>query len=55
LGLLLEGVAINQPQIDIPAYRQFRSAILRSSIALVEPQSEPDLLQAIDMIVRPGF
>jgi len=51
LGLLLEGVAINQPQIDIPAYRRFRSAILRSSISLVEPQSEADLLHIIAMIV----
>jgi len=52
LGLLLEGVAINQPQIDIAAYRKFRSAILRSSVALVQRQSEADLLQTVASIVR---
>jgi len=52
LGLLLEGAAINQAQIDIAAYRRFRSAILRDSIRLIEPQSESDLLQVIGHIIH---
>jgi len=52
LGLLLEGAAINQAQIDLSAYRRFRSAILRDSIRLTQPQSEPDLLQVIGQIIR---
>ena len=52
LGLLVEGVAINQPQIDLSAYRRFRSAILRDSIRLSEPQSETDLLGTIAAIVH---
>ncbi len=51
LGLLLEGAAINQAQIDLPAYRRFRSAILRDSIHLSEPQEETNLLKNVSSIV----
>ncbi len=51
LGLLLEGAAINQPQIDLPAYRRFRSAILRDSIHLTEQQTESELLSNVATIV----
>ncbi len=52
LGLLLEGAAINQVQVDQADYRRFRSAILRDSIRLTDPQLESDLLQTIGTIVR---
>jgi hypothetical protein len=52
LGLLLEGVAINLPQVDPELNRRFRSGILRSSIRLVEPQSEHDLLNVIASVVH---
>jgi GGDEF domain-containing protein len=44
LGLLLEGAAVHQVQVDPALHRHFRSAILRDSIRLSEPQSEADLL-----------
>jgi GGDEF domain-containing protein len=44
LSLLVEGAAVHQVQVDPAAYRHFRSAILRDSIRLGEPQSESDLL-----------
>jgi GGDEF domain-containing protein len=52
LGLLLEGAAINFVQPDPEAYARMRSAILRDSIRLAEPQSEPDLLQTVQSIIR---
>ena len=52
LGLLLEGAAVNLPQIDLGIYRRFRSAILRNSIAISEPQPESELLQTLALIVR---
>ena len=52
LGLLLEGAAINQVQIEQAAYRGFRSSILRDAIRLSEPQSEADLLQVVAALVR---
>ena len=52
LGLLLEGAAINLPQIDPEIHRRFRSGILRSSISLVQPQSESDLLNIVASIVH---
>jgi GGDEF domain-containing protein len=52
LGLLLEGAAINLPQIDPDLHRRFRSGILRSSISLIEPQSEHDLLNNVAAIVH---
>jgi GGDEF domain-containing protein len=52
LGLLLEGAAINLPQIDPDLHRRFRSGILRSSIAITKPQSEPDLLGTVASLVR---
>jgi GGDEF domain-containing protein len=52
LGLLLEGAAINLPQIDPDAYRRFRSGILRSSIRLNEQQSEADLLSTVKAIIH---
>jgi GGDEF domain-containing protein len=50
--LLLEGAAINLPQIDPEIHRRFRSGILRSSISLVEPQSEQNLLNIIAILVQ---
>ena len=52
LGLLLEGAAINLPQIDPDLHRRFRSGILRSSISIVQPQSESDLLGIIASVVQ---
>jgi hypothetical protein len=52
LGLLLEGAAINLPQIDTGRHRRFRSGILRSSIAITQPQSEPDLLGTVATVVH---
>ena len=52
LGLLLEGAAINFVQPDPDAYSRMRSAILRDSIRLAEPQSESDLLQSVQAIIR---
>jgi GGDEF domain-containing protein len=52
LSLLLEGAAINQVQIELPTFQRFRSAILRDSIRLAEPQPEADLLQTVAAIVR---
>lgn len=52
LGLLLEGAAVHQVQIDLSTYQRFRSAILRDSIRLTEPQAEADLLQTIGTIIR---
>ena len=52
LGLLLEGAAINLPQIDAELHRRFRSGILRSSISLVQPQSGHDLLNIIASLVH---
>lgn len=52
LGLLLEGTAINLPQIDSELHRRFRSGILRSSISLIEPQPEADLLNNVAAIVH---
>lgn len=52
LGLLLEGAAINFVQPDPEAYARMRSAILRNSIRLAEPQSEADLLLAVQAIIR---
>jgi GGDEF domain-containing protein len=52
LGLLLEGTAVHQVQIDLSTYQRFRSAILRDSIRLTEPQAEADLLQTIGAIIR---
>jgi GGDEF domain-containing protein len=52
LGLLLEGAAINLPQIDPDLHRRFRSGILRSSISLVQPQSESHLLNIIASLVH---
>jgi len=52
LGLLLEGLVINQVQVDPEEYRRFRSAILRNSIRVTEPNSESDLLNTVADIVR---
>jgi GGDEF domain-containing protein len=52
LGLLLEGAAINLPQIDPELHRRFRSGILRSSISLIQPQSEQHLLNIIASLVH---
>jgi hypothetical protein len=52
LGLMLEGAAINLVQIDLDAYRRFRSGILRGSMRLEEQQSESDLLATITAIVH---
>lgn len=52
LGLLLEGAAINLPQIDPEIHRRFRSGILRSSISLIEPQPESDLLRNVAALVH---
>ena len=52
LGLLLEGATINLPQIDPDLHRRFRSGILRSSIAIAQPQSEPDLLSTVAALVH---
>jgi GGDEF domain-containing protein len=52
LGLLLEGAAINLLQPDADAYAHLRSAILRDSIRLVEPQTEEELLQTVQSIVH---
>jgi GGDEF domain-containing protein len=52
LGLLLEGAAINLPQVDPVMHRRFRSGILRSSIGIVQPQSEHALLNIIASIVQ---
>jgi GGDEF domain-containing protein len=52
LGLLLEGAAINLPQIDPDLHRRFRSGILRSSITITQPQSEHDLLNIVTSIVH---
>jgi GGDEF domain-containing protein len=52
LGLLLEGTAVHQVQVDGGTYQRFRSSILRDSIQLTEPQEEADLLQTIGTIIR---
>ena len=52
LGLLIEGIAVNQQQYDPAAYRRFRSAILRDSIRLTQPQSEADILQSVGLIIH---
>jgi len=52
LGLLLEGAAINFLQPDPEAYGRMRNAILRDSIRIAEPQSEADLLLAVQAIIR---
>jgi GGDEF domain-containing protein len=51
LGLLLEGAAINFVQPDPSAYAHLRSAILRDSIRLAEPLSEPELLRTVQSII----
>jgi hypothetical protein len=52
LGLLLEGAALNVVQVDEDVYRRLRSAILRVSLRIGEPQTEAELLQDIGLAVR---
>jgi len=52
LGLLLEGAVLHLPQPDAEAHARLRSAILRDSIRLGEPQPEQELLQTVHSIVR---
>ena len=52
LGLLLQGAVIHQVQVDPSAHQRLRSAILRDSIRLTEPESEQDLLQTVGSLLR---
>jgi len=52
LGLLIEGAALNVVQVDEELYRRLRSAILRVSLRIGEPQTEAELLQDIGLTVR---
>lgn len=52
LGLLLEGICINLPQIDPEAYRRFRNDILRDSMRITEPQREAGLLNITADLIR---
>lgn len=52
IGLLLEGAAINFVQPDADAYAHMRSAILRDSLRLAEPQSEAEMLATVQAIIR---
>jgi GGDEF domain-containing protein len=54
IGLLIEVAATSLLPIDMAAYHRFRSAILRDTIDLTEPQSESDLLNSVGNIIR-GF
>ena len=51
IGLLLDGVILQQVQADEGVYRRLRSAILRDSLTLAEPQPKDNMLAAIRSIL----
>jgi hypothetical protein len=50
--MLLEGIAASHVVIDLPAFRSFRSAILRSPLNLPELLTEQELTTEVKSVVR---
>jgi GGDEF domain-containing protein len=52
LTLLVEGMALHVPEIDVPSYKEFRENITRLSLRIQDRLPEDDRLELIQNIIR---